>query len=69
MGTTNSHAVVRMANLLSAGKGVVCRYEWDSGKRSFRYRFFRYGRFIGSTGDACRVVKKMESFVAAAVAA
>lgn len=64
-GAPDRHAPARLANLVARGRGLVCKYEGDSGKRSFRYKYFRRGRLIGSTGDPARVVKKMWAFIIA----
>jgi hypothetical protein len=55
-------APANVANHIGQPVGLSCRYEWDSRKQKFTYRFFRRGRYIGAVSDPKRVVAKMERY-------
>lgn len=56
--------VANVATEIGRRKGLVCRYEYDRAKGKFMYRFFRRGMFLGSVGNASRVISKMERYAA-----
>lgn len=58
-------ALANLANAIGQPVGLTCRYEWDSRKQKFTYRFFRHGRYIGAVSDPKRVVAKMERYATA----
>lgn len=58
-------ALANLANAIGQPVGLTCRYEWNSGKQKFMYRFFRCGRYIGAVSDPKRVVAKMERYATA----
>lgn len=53
------------ANAIGQPVGLSCRYEYDSTKKKFTYRFYRRGRYIGAVSDPKRVVAKMERYATA----
>lgn len=61
----NPQHFANIANEVGRKQGLTCRYEWDSKRGRFMYRFFRRGMFLGAVGDARRVVAKMERYATA----
>lgn len=59
------HHLTAVANEIGKPACVTCRYEYDRHLREFAWRFFRHGRYIGSTTVAKNVVVKAERYASA----
>lgn len=57
-------AIAAQANMLGDPFRVQCKYEWDGPKRRFVWKFYRRGRFIGSTARQDQVMPMMIKFTA-----
>lgn len=65
MSSCNPQAPARLATEIGIKYGLRCKYEYDRRKRTFVYRFFRHGCFIGATADPTKVVSLMEKYACA----
>lgn len=59
---TDPQAPVRLANAIGRPCGLFCKYAISRKTGGFTYQFFRRGRYLGETGDASKVVAKMEAY-------
>ena len=43
--------------------GADCRYEWDKGRKQFRWNFYRCGQVVKSVKNHLRVITTAEKLV------
>ena len=56
------HHTTRLACEIGKPFGMSCRYEWDSVKRTFAWKFFRNGQYVGKTTNAKDVIPRMQRY-------
>lgn len=56
------HDYVALANRIGRARGLCVKYQYASGKGKFIFRFYRCGRYVGTTADPHQVVAKMEKY-------